>query len=84
MKRMILTMVLAITASVFSVQAQGVITDPAAQKAQQEAIKAQQKSSEITEDDAKQMQNQLQKDTDKFIADLDKLTSKKEAELNEI
>ncbi len=49
-----------------------------------EAIKAQQKSSEITEDDAKQMQNQIQKDTDKFIADLDKLTSKKEAELNEI
>ena len=41
MKRMFLTMALAITASVFSAQAQDVITDPVAQQAQQEAIKAQ-------------------------------------------
>ena len=42
MKKFILTMVMAITASVFTAQAQDVITDPAAAvKAQQEAIKAQ-------------------------------------------
>ena len=64
MKRMILTMVLAITASVFSVQAQGVITDPAAQKAQQEAIKAQQeavKAQKAAEKEAKKQQKAIEK-----------------------
>ena len=41
MKKFILTMALAITASVYTAQAQDVITDPVAAQAQQEAIKAQ-------------------------------------------
>lgn len=49
-----------------------------------ESIKAKQKTSEITEDDSRLMQDNIQKETDKFIAELDKLTAKKEAELNEI
>ena len=49
-----------------------------------EAVKAQQKSSDLTEDDSKELQTKIQKETDKFIADLDKLTAKKETDLNEI
>lgn len=49
-----------------------------------EHIKAQQKSSEITEDDAKRQQDETQKLTDKYTADIDKLTAAKEAELKEV
>lgn len=49
-----------------------------------EHIKAQQKASEITEDDAKREQDETQKLTDKYIAEVDKLTAAKEAELKEV
>ncbi len=49
-----------------------------------ERLKAQQKNSEITEDDLKQEQDQVQKLTDKYIAEIDKLTEAKEAELREV
>lgn len=49
-----------------------------------EQIKAQQKSSDITEDDMKKEQEEVQKITDKFIVEIDKLTSKKETELKEV
>ncbi len=49
-----------------------------------EHIKAQQKSAEITEDDAKREQDEIQKMTDKFIVETDKLTAAKEAELKEV
>ncbi len=47
-------------------------------------IRAEQKSSEITEDDAKEMQEDTQKMTDKYISEIDKLTSAKETELKEV
>lgn len=47
-------------------------------------IKAQQKSSEITEDDVKREQEETQKLTDKYITEIDKLTSAKEVELREV
>lgn len=47
-------------------------------------IKAQQKSSEITEDDEKHEQEETQKLTTKYIAEIDKLTVAKEAELKEV
>ncbi|NLN75715.1 MAG: ribosome recycling factor [Armatimonadetes bacterium] len=49
-----------------------------------ERIKAQQKNAEISEDDAKREQEETQKLTDKYIAEVDKLTSAKEAELKEV
>jgi len=49
-----------------------------------EHIKAQQKSSEITEDDVKREQEETQKLTDKYISEIDKLTTAKEAELKEV
>jgi len=49
-----------------------------------EHIKAQQKSSEITEDDAKREQDETQKLTDKYITEIDKLTAAKEVELKEV
>jgi ribosome recycling factor len=49
-----------------------------------EHIKAQQKSSDITEDDAKREQEETQKLTDKYITEIDKLTTAKEAELREV
>ena len=49
-----------------------------------EHIKAQQKSSEITEDDEKREQEETQKLTTKYIAEIDKLTVAKEAELKEV
>lgn len=47
-------------------------------------IKAQEKSSEITEDDMKREQDEIQKLTDKYIAEVDKLAQAKEAELREV
>ncbi|MEN6417247.1 MAG: ribosome recycling factor [Armatimonadota bacterium] len=49
-----------------------------------ERLKAQQKSSEISEDDMKREQDKIQKLTDKYIVDVDKHTSSKEAELKEV
>ena len=47
-------------------------------------FKAMKKKSEITEDDLKDMEKELQKMTDEFIKEVDKLTEKKEKELFEI
>ena len=49
-----------------------------------EHIREQQKSSEITEDDLKREQDEVQKLTDKYIAEIDKITQAKEAELREV
>ena len=49
-----------------------------------EHIKAQQKSGDITEDDMKREQDEVQKMTDKFIVEIDKLTAAKETELKEV
>ena len=47
-------------------------------------FKKQQKKSEITEDDLKDLEKDLQKLTDDYIKEVDKLTEKKEKELFEI
>ena len=49
-----------------------------------DAFKKQQKKSEITEDDLKNAEKDIQKLTDDYIADVDKLVGKKEKELSEI
>jgi ribosome recycling factor len=49
-----------------------------------ELAKAQKKKSEITEDDLKLTEKDLQELTDKAIAEVDKLTEKKEKELMEV
>ncbi|MDR0490958.1 MAG: ribosome recycling factor [Oscillospiraceae bacterium] len=49
-----------------------------------EHFKAQKKKSEITEDDLADSEKDLQKLTDKYIAELDKVAEKKEAEIKEI
>jgi len=49
-----------------------------------EHFKAQKKKSEITEDDLADTEKDLQKLTDKFITELDKVAEKKEAEIKEI
>ena len=46
-----------------------------------EKFKAMKKSSEITEDDQKELENDTQKMTDKFISEIDKTTSEKEKEI---
>ena len=46
-----------------------------------EAFKKKQKASEITEDDLKSLENDCQKMTDKFIAEIDKITAEKEKEI---
>lgn len=43
-----------------------------------------QKSSEITEDEQKQAEEQMQKITDKYIEEIDGLLSQKEKELLEV
>ncbi len=47
-------------------------------------IKKQEKNKEITEDDRKQAEEEMQKLTDKFIAEIDEITKVKEEELMEI
>ena len=47
-------------------------------------FKKMQKKSEITEDDQKNAEKDMQKLTDEYIADVDKLVAKKEKELSEI
>ena len=49
-----------------------------------DAFKKQQKKSEITEDDLKNAEKDIQKLTDDYITDVDKMVSKKEKELSEI
>jgi len=49
-----------------------------------EHIKGQRKNSEITEDDEKREQDETQKLTDKFVAEIDKLAAAKETELKEV
>lgn len=49
-----------------------------------EVFKAQKKKSEITEDDLKDIEKDLQKLTDEYIKEIDKLADNKEKELNEI
>jgi len=49
-----------------------------------EKFKKQQKASEITEDDYKNMEKDMQKHTDDFIRKIDELCAKKEKELSEI
>ena len=49
-----------------------------------EKFKAQKKKSEITEDDLKDAEKDMQDMTDKFCKDIDTLTARKEAELMEV
>ena len=49
-----------------------------------EAFKSQKKRSEITEDDVKNAEKDIQKITDDFIAEVDKATAAKEKELTEL
>jgi len=49
-----------------------------------EVYKAQKKKSEITEDDLADTEKDLQKLTDKYTADIDKIAEKKESEIKEI
>lgn len=49
-----------------------------------EYFKKQEKSGDITEDDLKDAEKDLQKLTDKFVKDVDLLTGKKEKELSEL
>ena len=49
-----------------------------------EKFKKQQKASEITEDDYKNAEKDIQKLTDDFIKEIDKISEKKEKELTEI
>ncbi|MGE5707784.1 MAG: ribosome recycling factor [Bacteroidota bacterium] len=49
-----------------------------------EKIKAQEKKSELTQDDSKRLQEQLQKLTDQYIKETDQVLSAKEAEIMEV
>ncbi|MBE6948362.1 MAG: ribosome recycling factor [Ruminococcaceae bacterium] len=49
-----------------------------------DAFKAMKKKSEITEDDMKDVEKELQKLTDNYIKEVDKVTAQKEKELSEI
>ena len=49
-----------------------------------EKFKKQQKASEITEDDYKNMEKDMQKETDNYIKKVEELCAKKEKELSEI
>ena len=49
-----------------------------------ESFKAQKKASEITEDDLKNAEEDIQKITDKFIKQIDDITAKKEKEIMEV
>lgn len=49
-----------------------------------EKIKAQEKKSELTQDDSKRLQEQLQKLTDQYVKETDQVLSSKEAEIMEV
>lgn len=46
-----------------------------------DGFKAQKKNGEITEDDLKDLENKIQKLTDKFVKDIDKIVEEKEKEI---
>ena len=46
-----------------------------------DGFKAQKKNGEITEDDLKDLENKIQKITDKFVKDIDKIVEEKEKEI---
>ena len=47
-------------------------------------LKKMEKNKELTEDERKQAENEMQKITDKFIEEIDSITQSKEEELMEI
>jgi len=49
-----------------------------------EAVKKQEKDGEITEDDLKRAQDEIQKATDKHIAEVDKILAAKETEIMQV
>lgn len=49
-----------------------------------EKLKAQEKKGDLSEDDLKREQEEVQKSTDHFCVDIDKLTTAKEGELREV
>jgi len=49
-----------------------------------EKFKAMKKANEITEDDQKQLEAEIQKLTDKFVADIDKISGDKQKEIMEV
>jgi len=49
-----------------------------------EKFKTQKKNSEITEDDLKDAENEVQKLTDKYVAEIDKIVEMKEKEIMEV
>lgn len=51
---------------------------------EQDKIKGIEKKSEITQDESKRLQEQLQKLTDRYVAEIDKLLATKEAEIMEV
>lgn len=51
---------------------------------EQDKIKGAEKKSEITQDDSKRLLDQLQKLTDRYVAEIDKALSAKEAEIMEV
>ena len=52
-----------------------------ARREQNEAVKKAEKSKEISEDDCKKYQDEIQKVTDKFTAEVDKIMENKEKEI---
>jgi ribosome recycling factor len=70
-----------------SVKKQGEDAKIAVRAVRREAIekfKAQEKKSEITEDDLRVAEQDIQKMTDKFVADIDKIVETKEKEIMEV
>jgi ribosome recycling factor len=51
---------------------------------EQDRIKSAEKKSEITQDDSKRLQEQIQKLTDQFVSEIDKLLAAKESEILEV
>ena len=51
---------------------------------EQDRVKSAEKKSEITQDDAKRLQDQIQKLTDQFVGEIDKLLAIKESEIMEV
>lgn len=49
-----------------------------------ERIKAEEKKSELTQDDSKRLQEQLQKLTDRYVSEIEQILSAKEAEIMEV
>ena len=54
------------------------------QKRNSDHLKKAEKNKEVTEDEHKRIHDEIQKFTDTFIADVDKLVTAKEAEIMEV